>query len=140
MKTVLATGVFEIIHPGHVTYLTEAKKLGDRLIVIVATDETARKKKRHPVIPEEQRLAVVKALKPVDDAILGSRDDFFQPIIELKPDVIALGPDQEIDETELEQELKARNIKARVVRTSAYWDGPLDATTKIIESVRRNNV
>src|SRR5512137_82890 len=111
MTTVVATGAFTLIHPGHVLYLEEAKKLGDKLIVIVARDTMVEKRKKQKYVSEEQRLAVVKALKPVDDAILGDADDIFAPIMRIRPDVIALGKDQDFDEDELAEDLKKRGLK-----------------------------
>jgi FAD synthetase len=74
IKIVMATGTFDIIHPGHGYYLEESKKVGGkdaRLVVVVATDATVRSKKRIPVVDEKQRLEVVKMMKPVDEAYLG---------------------------------------------------------------------
>ena len=75
MKTVLAAGVFDLLHYGHIRYLEESKKAGGpdaKLIVIVARDETVRKLKGgDPIIPEDQRRAVIEALKVVDEALLG---------------------------------------------------------------------
>jgi FAD synthetase len=115
MIRVVATGTFDILHPGHVLYLSEAKKLGDELIVIVARDSTI-KHKRKPMIPEEQRLFMVRALKCVDNAILGSEEDMYRPIRELKPDIIALGFNQHWKEEELKKALKERGINAKIVR------------------------
>jgi len=114
-KRVVATGTFDIIHPGHITFLREAKKLGDELIVIVAREKNVRHKPK-PVVPEEQRRRVVEAIKYVDKAILGDEDDMFRPIMELKPDVIVLGHDQHFDEDWLKEELRKRNLNCEVVR------------------------
>lgn len=138
MTLVVATGTFSVLHPGHITYLREARKLGDRLIVIVARDEFVRKRKNSCPIPEEQRLAVVRALKPVDDAILGDTEDMFKPIKELKPDIIALGRDQDFKEEELEAQLIQRGLKAKVVRVQGYWESGLDSSKKIIARIREN--
>ena len=136
MKTVVATGVFDIIHPGHLMFLKEARRLGDRLIVIVACDNTAETRKRKPLIPESQRLAIVKALKPVDDAVLGDTEDFIKPIREIRPDVIALGFDQHVDEEELRNQLRMLGIKTNIVRVKAYWDGPINASKKIHDRIK----
>jgi len=136
MKVVVATGVFDIIHPGHVLYLEEAGKLGDHLVVIVARDENVRKKKGRQPIPEEQRLLVVKSLKPVDDAVLGDLDDLMKPVLEIRPDVIALGYDQDFDVKELERKLAEAGSKAQVVRVKAHWTGALNSTRKILKRIR----
>jgi len=70
----MATGTFDLIHPGHGYYLEESKKVGGknaRLIVVVARDSTVRSKKRFPVVDEKQRLEVIKMIKSVDEAYLG---------------------------------------------------------------------
>jgi FAD synthetase len=115
MTRVVATGTFDILHPGHVLYLSEARKLGDELFIIVARDSTI-KHKRKPLVPESQRLFMVRALKCVDHAMLGSEDDMFKPIRELDPDIIALGFDQHWDEEDLQKRLKENGLKATVVR------------------------
>ena len=74
MVRVMATGVFDLLHPGHVYFLEEAKQLGDELVVVVARDQTARRLKHEPYVPEHIRRQMVEALKPVDRAILGSLD------------------------------------------------------------------
>ena len=97
---VLASGVFDLIHLGHVRFLEEAKRAGGkgaRLIVIVARDSTVEKTKgRKPIMTEEERCALVESLKVVDEAVLGhEKFSIGQVIDDIKPDVIALGYDQE---------------------------------------------
>jgi len=134
---VVATGVFEIIHPGHLKYLEASRKLGDRLVVVVARDETARRRKRRPVIPEEQRLHVVKSLKPVDDAVLGGSDDMYSTIVKLKPDILTIGPDQDFKEEEVQAELSRRGLQTRVVRVGGYWNSGLHSTKVIVDLIKR---
>ena len=134
MKKVVATGTFDIIHPGHIRFLEEAKKLGDYLVVIVAREKNVRHKPK-PVIPEEQRLRVVRALKPVDEAILGDEDDMFRPIERIKPDVIVLGHDQHFDEDWLRNELEKRGIHAEVVRIRVKEDCELCSSARIVERI-----
>jgi len=117
MKKVLAFGCFDILHMGHYTYLKNAKKLGDRLIVVVARDSTIRKfKKREPVLDEESRRRLVESLKFVDSAILGGKVNKYDIIKKIRPSVIALGYDQKQDERILKKKLKEMGIKAKVVR------------------------
>ena len=134
MARVMATGVFDIIHIGHIYYLQEAKKYGDELIVVVANDETVRKRKHEPIMPAEERRKIVEALKPVDKAVIGYADDYLKIVEEIKPDVIALGYDQKFEG--LEEELKKRGINARIVRCGKYEDSDLNKTRKIIEKIR----
>jgi FAD synthetase len=115
MKRVVATGTFDILHPGHVLYLCRARQLGDELWVIVARDSTI-KHKRKPLIPEQQRLFMVQSLKCVDHAILGSEQDMFEPIVKIKPEIIVLGFNQHWDEEALKRQLADRGIDAKVVR------------------------
>ena len=134
MVRVVATGTFDIIHPGHIRFLEEAKKLGDELIVIVAREKNVRHKPK-PIIPEEQRRRVVEALKPVDKAILGDEHDMFKPIMELKPDIIVLGYDQHFDEKKLEEELRKRGLKTKIVRIKVKEECEYCSSTKIIKRI-----
>ena len=134
MARVMASGVFDLLHIGHLHYLEEARSYGNELVVVVACDETVRKKKHEPIMPAEERRRLVEALQVVDKAVIGYEDDFLRIVEELKPDVIALGYDQYFEG--LEEELKKRGIKARVVRCGKY-DGDLNKTRKIIEKIRR---
>ncbi|MDI6859607.1 MAG: FAD synthase [Methanocellales archaeon] len=134
MTKVLATGTFEILHPGHLTYLRCAKALGDELIVIVARDKMI-KHKRAPVVPEEQRLEMVQSLSIVDRAILGSERDIFEPLYEIKPDVIALGHNQCFDADELTGQLRKRGLEAKVVRIEEFNPGELCGCGKIVEKI-----
>ncbi|MFH0927577.1 MAG: adenylyltransferase/cytidyltransferase family protein [Candidatus Micrarchaeota archaeon] len=88
-------GVFDIIHPGHVLALTEAKKHGDMLIVAIATDETVKKiKQREPMHAQKERVEMVNALKPVDLAIPGGKD-WRQTLAQVSPDIVIFGYDQQ---------------------------------------------
>ena len=134
MKRVMATGVFDILHSGHLHYLQEAKELGDELYVVVATDATVRRRKHEPITPERMRVELVQALKPVEKAILGTEGDMYETVRGIEPDIIALGYDQAFNEKELEAELRKRGLKAQVVRLSKYEDD-LNGTRKIIQKV-----
>jgi FAD synthetase len=134
MVRVIATGTFDIIHPGHIRFLKEAKKLGDELIVIVAREKNVKHKPK-PIIPEEQRRRVVESLKYVDKAILGDEEDMFKPIMELKPDIIALGHDQHFNEEWLKKELEKRGLNTKIVRITAKEECELCSSTKIIRRI-----
>jgi len=117
----MCAGTFDIIHPGHLYYLSESKKYGDKLVVVVARDSTSQKfKDRKPVHNEKERLEAVRMLKIVDEAVLGKEGNIFNIIEEIKPDVLCLGYDQKVLKQELEDELKKRGIKAEVIRIGAY--------------------
>ncbi|MBS7639828.1 MAG: adenylyltransferase/cytidyltransferase family protein [Candidatus Bathyarchaeia archaeon] len=142
VKVVLAEGTFDLLHYGHVYYLTNAKKAGgenSKLIVIVARDKTVEKLKgRKPIIPEDQRRAIVEALKVVDEAILGYEEmDMCKVIEKIKPDIIALGYDKEKVEEDLKRYIKERNLNIEVIRIDRFMDRePSSSSTirrKIIE-------
>ncbi len=138
----MATGTFDLIHPGHGYYLKESKKLGgedSRLVVVIARDATVRAKKRVPIVPEKQRQEVVAMLKPVDSAYLGSEIDMFEIVEELNPDIISIGPDQKFDLDWLRDELKIRNLKAEVVKIKGYFDSDLDSSCKIIKKIKETD-
>jgi FAD synthetase len=131
---VMTTGVFDLLHPGHLEMLEEAKKLGDELVVVIARDESATREKHKPITPEEHRRRMVEALKPVDRAVLGHRGDYYRIVTELKPDIIALGFDQKYEEAAVAAECEKRGWKCKVVRLP-HVASDLDGTRKIIEKV-----
>jgi len=133
MTRVVATGTFDLLHPGHLYYLEESRKLGDELFVIVARDANVKHKPR-PIIPEDQRLRMVGALKPVDHALLGDPHDMFRPIAEIRPEIITLGFNQHFDEGVLRQRLRDRGLDADVVRISGY-PGPLASSSNIVGQI-----
>ncbi|WP_254767551.1 FAD synthase [Salinilacihabitans rarus] len=136
-RTVIAQGTFDILHPGHVHYLEEAKAMGDELVVIVARRSNVDHKEA-PVCPARQRRDVVDALEVVDEAILGHEEDIFVPIEERDPDVIALGHDQHHDDAAIEAELDRRGIDCEVRRASGReprYDGELLSTRLIVDEI-----
>jgi len=134
MVRVLATGTFDLLHPGHLLYLSEARALGDELYVIVARDSMI-KHKQKPVVPEEQRLEMVQALRIVDKAILGSKIDIFEHLCEIRPDIIALGSNQFFKEKDLETQLRIHGIEAKVVRIRSFKQCDLCSSAAIIRKV-----
>ena len=134
MVRVMATGVFDILHIGHLDYLKQAKALGDELVVVIARDSRVRRMKHEPVTPEALRRELVDGLKPVDQALLGHEGDIYRTVEDVRPDIIALGWDQEFDIEEVEAEVRRRGVPAKVVRLTKM-EGDLDGTTKIINKV-----
>lgn len=134
MVRVMATGVFDILHPGHLYFLSEAKKLGDELLVVVARDQTARRLKHEPYVPEHIRREMVEALKPVDRAVLGSTTDIYSTVVDLRPDIIALGYNQIFNEQEVQAECARRGVPVRVVRLGPLRHDEL-ATRRIVERI-----
>ena len=116
-KIVLAGGVFDIIHPGHIHTLNAAKALGGVLVVAIATDKTAEKmKKRSPLHNQELRRELVSCLSMVDKAIVGHEDDIFQTVKEVKPNIIVLGYDQIHQEKFISDGCKRINLNVEIVR------------------------
>ncbi len=112
------------MHPGHVFLIEEAAKLGD-VYVIVATDKNRRfYSGEAPIVPEQQRLEVIKSIKNVKDAKLGRHDnDTLKTVEEIAPDIILLGPDQKFSVEKLQNALKLKgmfNIEVR--RLEKYYD------------------
>jgi FAD synthetase len=147
-KIVLASGVFDLLHLGHVRFLEEAKRTGGpnaELIVIVARDGTAeRRKGTRPIVPEGQRCALVASLKVVDKAILGYEDFSMGKVIEkVKPDIIALGYDSHASSLEqtVRDLVKEKGLKIKVVKIGHFREDELDSSSKIkqkiIEDYRR---
>jgi len=137
VKRVVATGTFDILHPGHVYYLMKSRMLGDELHVIVARDINVRHKPK-PVIPESQRLKMVSALKIVDYARLGDVTDMFRPIGEIKPAVITLGFNQHFEEQKLKASLKERGLDCEIVRIDRYDEDEFCSSTKIIDEILKS--
>ena len=132
----MASGVFDIIHPGHISYLKQAKALGDELVVVIACDDTVRRKKHEPITPDYMRARIVGELKPVDKAIVGGTGDIFETVKEIRPDIIVLGFDQGFDEKALSDDLIKHGIEGvKVVRATETADD-LNATRRIVKKIR----
>ena len=117
LHVVLAGGVFDIIHPGHIYTLNAAKALGDVLVVVVATDNTSEKmKKRRPLHTQEQRQELVNSLSMVDLCLVGQEDDIFKTVNHVRPQIIALGYDQIHQEKFITDGCKKINLDAKVAR------------------------
>lgn len=117
LRVVLAGGVFDIIHPGHIHTLNAASALGDVLVVVVATDNTtAKMKKKMPLHSQEQRQELVTSLSMVDLCLIGQEDDIFKTVDNVRPEIIALGYDQIHQEGFITKGCKRINLNAKVVR------------------------
>ncbi|MFA6429078.1 MAG: adenylyltransferase/cytidyltransferase family protein [Patescibacteria group bacterium] len=122
MKTVLSFGTFDLFHPGHEDVLRQAKALGDRLVVVVARDQTVRKVKGHSSVDDEQaRLEHVRDCRFVDEARLGSQDDYYLVLDEVRPEVILLGYDQHTFVEPLEEELRRRGLSTVIHRAEPFF-------------------
>lgn len=137
MTVVVAQGTFDLLHTGHLHYLSEAATHGDELVVIIARQDNITHKPA-PILPAEQRRELVEAFEVVDRAMLGDRDDIFLPIERLNPDVIVLGHDQHHEEQAINAELRDRGISADVVRVSErepVIPGEILSTSAMIERI-----
>ncbi len=117
LRVVLAGGVFDIIHPGHIHTLNSAKALGDVLVVVVATDTTAQKmKKRNPLHGQNQRKDLVSSLSMVDLCVIGQEGDIFKTVEIIKPEIIAWGYDQVHQEKFITDGCRKLNLDIKVAR------------------------
>ncbi|HXY55983.1 MAG TPA: adenylyltransferase/cytidyltransferase family protein [Nitrososphaerales archaeon] len=134
IRVVFIGGGFELIHYGHVYTISKAKALGDALVVSVARDSTIRRrKKREPLIGEEDRVRLLSSLREVDAAILGVEGDIYVTLERVKPDVVALGYDQYHMEDDVKREAVRRKMKLKVVRLDSPY--PSIKTTRILNEL-----
>lgn len=137
VRVVLAGGVFDIIHPGHIHTLSSAKKLGDVLAVVVATDDTVLRTKGHrPLHTQDQRRSLVESLRMVDVCIIGVRGDMFKTVRTVLPDVVALGYDQIHHEKYIAEGCQRINAHIQVARLQSPV--PHISSTKIKEEYGSN--
>ncbi|MBN1215832.1 MAG: FAD synthase [Candidatus Lokiarchaeota archaeon] len=133
-KKVMIAGTFDILHPGHIFFINEAAKLGE-VYVVVATDINRSKYSGYkPIVPENQRLELIKNIKNVKEARLGRNDTNTLKIVEeINPDIILLGPTQNYNEEELKHELQNRNLNHILVKrlSKVYDNYELNSSGKI---------
>ncbi len=142
-KTVLATGVFDILHPGHLRFLEESKKKGgpgSRLVVVIAKDKTVLKRKGHgPVLPESQRKQIVAALRTVSRAILGREEvDFLGVLEEVRPDIVCVGYDQNDIKASVKRIVTQHRLPIRVVQLPKFGVDGLNSSTGVKRRVVRS--
>ncbi|MFQ5456701.1 MAG: D-glycero-beta-D-manno-heptose 1-phosphate adenylyltransferase [Nitrospirota bacterium] len=99
-KIVFTNGCFDLIHRGHIFYLQEAKKYGDRLIVAINSDKSINRIKgdKRPITPEKERALTVASLQAVDYVTIFDKTDPLEIITELEPDILIKGGDWKIEE------------------------------------------
>ncbi|MBS7646013.1 MAG: adenylyltransferase/cytidyltransferase family protein [Candidatus Bathyarchaeia archaeon] len=139
-RIVLAAGVFDLIHYGHLKFLEEAKRAGGRgarLVVVVARDKTVEERKgAKPVMPEEQRRILVEALKPVDEAVLGFEEFNIREVLRIiRPSVVAVGYDQDDIYEEVKRLIGEEGLGIRIVRIGRFGDEELGSSTGIKRKV-----
>ncbi len=137
MKRVLAVGVFDLLHAGHLHYLEQAKSLGDHLTVVVAHDDTVRQRKHEPVTSQELRRRMVGGMKPVDVAVVGNPPEksIYDILPEINPDIIALGYDQEHAEDRSRRSLDELGLSHIEIHRVEGFTEDLDGTRKIIARI-----
>ena len=142
-KKVLIAGTFDILHPGHIYLIQEAAKLGD-VYVVVATDRNRESYSGEaPIVPEKQRLEVIRNIKNVKDAKIGRPDnDTLKTVEEINPDIILLGPDQKFSMEKLQNALKMKGLhNIKVKRLEKYYDTyKLHSSSSIKKKIIEQNI
>jgi rfaE bifunctional protein nucleotidyltransferase chain/domain len=130
---VFTNGVFDLLHPGHVRYLAEARAHGDALVVAVNSDRSVRaiKGPARPVNPEHERAEVLSALAAVDAVVIFDEDDPHAVIAEIRPDILVKGADWSADRIIGRDIVEARG--GRVIRIAF---APGFSTTSMIDKIK----
>jgi len=117
MKTVMAQGTFDVLHPGHLHYLEKSAELGDKLTVVIARDSRV-KERKNLYFNEEERRKMVGALQVVDEAVLGSDEDIYSTVEKVDPDMITIGYDQDHDLSkvkEMAEKATGHNVQVKKI-------------------------
>ncbi|MCY3410872.1 MAG: adenylyltransferase/cytidyltransferase family protein [Candidatus Heimdallarchaeota archaeon] len=134
IRVVLTGGVYDLLHKGHIITLKEARSLGDFLIVVVARDVTVSKKKRSPIHSDVDRCYLLNAICVVDAAVLGDEVDHMRIVRRIKPEIVAIGSDQDHLEEVLTIQLKDQGMDhTKIIRLQADYEDL--ATTNLINSI-----
>jgi D-glycero-beta-D-manno-heptose 1-phosphate adenylyltransferase len=135
-RVVFTNGVFDLLHPGHVRYLQDARALGDALVVAVNSDRSVRANKgeTRPIVPEEERAEVVAALACVDGVFVFDEDTPARVITALLPDVLVKGDDWPEDQIVGRETVESGG--GRVVRIPI---APGYSTTALIQKIKGTN-
>lgn len=134
LKIVFTNGVFDILHRGHVEYLENAKKLGDKLIVGVNSNSSVKRIKgeKRPIVDEIDRATIISSLKSVDAVVIFEEDTPLEIITNIIPDVLVKGADWKVDSI-IGREIVENN--GGEVKTIQFLDNR--STTNIIENILR---
>jgi rfaE bifunctional protein nucleotidyltransferase chain/domain len=118
LKVVFTNGCFDLLHPGHVAYLEEARSLGDALLVAMNTDASVRRLGKgglRPVNPEADRARVLAALAAVDRVVFFEEDTPLELLTELQPDILVKGGDYRVEEVVGRDLVQARGGQVRIL-------------------------
>jgi len=141
-KIVLATGVFDLLHLGHLRFLEESKRKGgprSKLVVVVARDKTVmRRKGKGRIVPEDQRRELVGALRVVDRAILGREEiDLLGILKEVKPDIVSVGYDQDEIRAAVTALIRKQGLPIKVVRIRKFGPTGLNSSSQLKSRVAK---
>jgi rfaE bifunctional protein nucleotidyltransferase chain/domain len=134
LQVVFTNGCFDLLHPGHVAYLEEARSLGDALVVAVNTDASVRRLGKgglRPVNPEADRARVLAALAAVDRVVLFGEDTPLEILTELQPDVLVKGGDYQLHEVVGREVVLARGGQVRLLPFRPGY-----STSLLVERIR----
>jgi len=134
LRVVFTNGCFDLLHPGHVDYLEEARSLGDVLLVAVNTDASVRRLEKgpgRPVNPEHDRARVLAGLAAVDRVVLFDEDTPLQILTELQPDILVKGGDYRLEEVVGREVVLARRGQVRIL---PFREGY--STSRLLERLR----
>ena len=131
-KVVFTNGCFDLIHAGHVDYLTKAKELGDVLLVGLNSDSSIRRIKgdKRPILQEEERAFIISSLKPVDYVVFFDEDTPAELIAEIIPDILVKGADWSIENIVGRDVVEANGGEVKTIRFVND-----QSTSKIIKSI-----
>lgn len=133
-RVVFTNGVFDLLHPGHVRYLQQARRLGDALIVGVNADSSVRRNKgpHRPITPDVERAEVLASLECVDGAVIFDEDTPADIIRAVQPDILVKGADWPADQIVGRDTVEARGGRVVLVPVEQGY-----STTGIVETIRR---
>jgi rfaE bifunctional protein nucleotidyltransferase chain/domain len=134
LKVVFTNGVFDLLHPGHIAYLEEARSLGDALLVAVNTDASVRRLGKaggRPLNPEADRARLLAALAAVDRVVLFAEDTPLELITELEPDILVKGGDYRLEEVAGREVVQARGGRVLILPLR-----PGHSTSRLVERIR----
>lgn len=135
-KTVFTNGCFDVLHVGHVRYLIQAKKLGDRLVVGLNSDFSVKKLKgsERPFLPESERRELLLALEAVDEVFVFEEDTPLNLILKVRPNVLVKGGDYSIDQIVGAKEVLEWGGE---VKSLDFHDG--HSTTDLVEKIKASD-